>query len=61
MNTVLVVLALLGRMQQPQYVIKYPTQQLCEQAAEQINKRYRDGGGGMFSREPEARCVPEVK
>jgi len=59
MNTVLVVLALIGRIQQPQYVVRYPTQQLCYEAAEAINKRYRDAG--LFSREPEARCVPEAK
>lgn len=59
MNTVLVVLALLGRIQQPQYVIRYPTQQLCYEAAEVLNKRHRESG--MWSREPEARCVPEVK
>lgn len=59
MNTVLVVLALLGRIQQPQYVVRYPTQQLCYEAAEVINKRSSDAG--WTSREPEARCVPEVK
>jgi len=59
MNTVLVVLALVGRLQQPQYVVRYPTQQLCEQAADAINKRYQETG--WFSREPQARCVPEVK
>ena len=28
MSTVLVVLALIGRLQMPQYVVRYPTQQL---------------------------------
>jgi hypothetical protein len=59
MNTILVVLALIAREPMPQYVIRYPTQQLCEQAAEVINKRHKDGG--WYSREHRARCVPEVK
>jgi hypothetical protein len=59
MNTVLVVIAIIGRLQVPQYVVRYPTQQLCEQVADAINKRHQETG--LFSREPQARCVPEVK
>ena len=57
MNVILVVMALSGRMYTPQYVIRYSTQQLCEQAAKPYNQ---DTSSFSYNR-TRAVCVPEVR
>lgn len=57
MNVILIVMALAGRGYAPQYVVRYPTQQQCEQAMKPHNQDL-----GVFSvNKTQAVCVPEVR